>query len=83
MGKVGERADVEPHLLLSGQYGKWSHDGNWYGVPPETELLAGFAKHRVVEHDDGTITVSPSIMVSQGQPDQWHGFLERGVWRLA
>lgn len=34
--------------------------------------------HSVVEHDDGTITVQPSI-VAPG----WHGFLERGIWRLA
>jgi hypothetical protein len=41
----------------------------------------------VVEHEDGTITVSPSILVStsrDGKPlEVWHGFLERGVWRVA
>jgi hypothetical protein len=46
-----------------------------------------------VEHDDGTITLSPSIL---SHPDSaavddagtmqtigtgWHGYLERGVWR--
>lgn len=34
---------------------------------------------RIVEHEDGTITVTPSIM----DPGGWHGFLERGVWRGA
>lgn len=34
--------------------------------------------HTVTEHEDGTITVSPSIFDA---PDGWHGFLERGVWR--
>lgn len=34
----------------------------------------------LVEHDDGTITVSPSIH-DVGTPNGWHGFLERGVWR--
>lgn len=49
--------------------------------------------HEVEEHDDGTITVRPSIlhhdrvrgMQAPGGaiigPDGWHGFLERGVWR--
>jgi Family of unknown function (DUF6527) len=35
--------------------------------------------HRVTEHEDGTITVSPSI--APREPGGWHGFLERGVWR--
>ena len=34
--------------------------------------------HAVTEHEDGTITVSPSIFDA---PDGWHGWLERGVWR--
>jgi hypothetical protein len=34
------------------------------------------AIHSVTEHEDGTITVQPSIVTST-----WHGWLERGVWR--
>jgi hypothetical protein len=41
------------------------------------------SRHDVVEHDDGTITVSPSILVSDASGTQYHGFLERGVWRDA
>lgn len=33
------------------------------------------AIHAVTEHEDGTITVSPSIVTSS-----WHGWLVRGVW---
>ncbi len=34
------------------------------------------------EHDDGTITMSPSILAhADGQHDEWHGYLEAGVWR--
>lgn len=33
----------------------------------------------ITEHDDGSITVSPSIM----DPGGWHGRLERGVWMSA
>jgi hypothetical protein len=33
----------------------------------------------ITEHDDGTISVQPSIM----DPGGWHGFLDRGVWTAA
>ena len=45
--------------------------------------------HTIVEHEDGTITVSPSILIQwsrdQGKTYEqlWHGFIERGVWREA
>lgn len=33
-------------------------------------------------HEDGTITLSPSIWVNKHRdPPGWHGYLERGVWR--
>lgn len=38
----------------------------------------------LTEHEDGTITVSPSIWLkpTPGVDEHgWHGFLERGVWR--
>lgn len=31
--------------------------------------------------EDGTITVSPSILISHWEGRSWHGYLERGVWR--
>ena len=39
--------------------------------------------HQVTEHEDGTITVSPSILVTFPGTDwpQWHGYLEHGVFR--
>lgn len=58
----------------------WKRKGGWYALTPN-ELLANLRKHDVTEEPDGTITVSPSIFVNQGQPVSWHGFLERGVWR--
>lgn len=33
----------------------------------------------ITEHDDGTISVTPSIM----DPGGWHGYLTRGVWEVA
>lgn len=36
----------------------------------------------LTEHDDGTITTSPSILAHPaGDKPGWHGYLERGVWR--
>jgi hypothetical protein len=65
-----------------GDYGRHPGDGHWKGRTPNGHLGA-FDKHEVVEHDDGTITVSPSILVSSDEGELWHGFLERGVWRKA
>jgi hypothetical protein len=41
--------------------------------------------HTFTEHDDGTLTVAPSIGIYGPVGQQWayHGFLERGVWRDA
>ena len=70
-------------FLDPGDYGKL--DGIWYCIPPGNEKLLGCLRgHKVVEHEDGTITVSPSILISYEGGDgnwSWHGFLERGVWR--
>ncbi len=67
-----------PHELLPGEYDKW--DGKWFGIPPGTDLIANLARHKIEEHADGTITVSPSIIVSDGN-EQWHGFLTHGEWK--
>jgi hypothetical protein len=40
--------------------------------------------HTITEHDDGTVTVSPSILATTASHGHdWHGYLERGVWREA
>ena len=79
------RVDKEPHELLSGEYSKWKEDGNWYGMPPGTDHLANLSKHEIIEHDDGTITVQPSILVggydeNLGCWSEWHGYLTKGKW---
>lgn len=59
--------------------------GVWHVRLPNADGLgpgASIGKHDVTEHDDGTISVSPSILVSNPvEGELWHGFLERGVWR--
>jgi len=61
--------------LAEGDYGK-DAEGLWWVRPPRCHsgVLDG---HTVTEHEDGTVTVSPSIH----SPGEWHGYLEHGVWR--
>lgn len=62
----------------------WFYRGHWAGVCPN-DRWCNLKAHAVTEHEDGTVTVSPSILLHGGQPANpewdWHGFLERGVWR--
>ena len=76
----GERTEA-PQPFQPGAYWK-APDGVWRAVTP-SGMYGDLNQHEVTEHDDGTITVSPSILVSTpGQSEHnWHGFLERGVWR--
>lgn len=81
------KVDGEEDFLLRmdkipGAYGS-VNGKDWFCTTPNG-LLGNLGKHTVTEHEDGTITVSPSILVTSGrdhgQPS-WHGYLERGVWR--
>lgn len=44
-------------------------------------------KHTVREHEDGTISVRPgdgstnSILITKSNGQQFHGYIEHGVWR--
>lgn len=74
--------------LEPGQYRRVNGDRGlyWECRPPDWPPSVGgsLAKHEVTEHEDGTITVSPSILSRstwRGEPIEWHGYLERGVWR--
>jgi hypothetical protein len=53
-------------------------DGCWYAMDPTGGIGTILPSiHRIVENDDGTISLSPSLVM----PGGWHGFLERGLWR--
>lgn len=52
--------------LPAGSYGKDSH-GVWCVMTPNGRY-GSLAKHDVVEHEDGTISVSPSILVEAIPP---------------
>jgi hypothetical protein len=68
----------------------------WYIVDPNGEIGSLGYRHTVTEHEDGTISVTPSILADDPRPafeqmggagpgaiagPGWHGFLEHGVWR--
>lgn len=77
--------DERYELLRSLGDGEWARLGDeWFARPPGCPFAASLANHTVTEHDDGTITVSPSILyeVPGYTPSyHYHGFLEHGVWR--
>jgi hypothetical protein len=67
----------------------WHTTGGWQIYLPGCGL-GGLKLHTVVENEDGTITVSPSILITSyatedgirlGKPITRHGFLTKGVWR--
>lgn len=46
--------------------------------------LGDLSNHTVTEHEDGKISVTPSILVTgheDGKSTQVHGYLTNGVWR--
>lgn len=74
---------ASPNMLNAGEYCACQFDDGrvFYACSPDGRL-ANLARHVVTEHDDGTISVSPSILVRGGGDEgEWHGFLERGFWR--
>lgn len=80
----GQRQDgTSPWKLEAGGYCPVERDGRrvWMARTPNGHL-GDLSAHDVTEHDDGTISVSPSILVSNPREGElWHGYLERGVWR--
>ena len=81
MGRVYVEPDTDFLKLGEGDYGQEA-DGSW-SVRPPGQHVGSVRDHTVTEHDDGTITVSPSIRLPnlKGDGDAWHGYLERGEWR--
>lgn len=55
--------------------------GRWWVYLPRAGI-GQLVNHSVTEHEDGTITVSPSIGLHRGGKGlARHGFLIRGKWR--
>jgi hypothetical protein len=75
------RNDIDPIFMKPGDYGKYQ--GRWYCITPEGHL-GDITNHTIIEHEDGTITVKPSILIKDYNIKNniiWHGFLECGIWR--
>lgn len=79
---------TSPHRYEPGDYGWWSEGGAWFCRVPGSAIEEGvpgtgnLSLHDVVEHEDGSITASPSILMEgYGGWSGWHGLLERGHWR--
>lgn len=88
---TGRRLPDGEHPVLPGDY---SHvDGEWWAKPPvpfegaPQQPGRRMGLHVIGVHDDGTITVSPSLLypeITRGEKPpipEWHGYLECGVWR--
>lgn len=61
----------------------WNEENGWWVYLPSFGV-GMLSKHTVVEHEDGTITVTPSILMHRhkdGKPSQCHGYITKGVWR--
>jgi len=96
---VGRRAEHKSDCRLSevepGEYWKDENGHWWVAAPvPKYDSIALFdeiSTWKITEHEDGTITVTPSIFWGMGgypnSPPEWaaahtwHGYLTRGVWR--
>lgn len=83
----GRRNDVPPWDLEAGDYtvrvnADTGERVAWV-VTPNGHGPARLEGWTLTEHEDGTITTSPSILAHPSGPmlPGWHGFLERGVWR--
>jgi hypothetical protein len=86
---IGRRVypnEKEVIILQAGDY-IFDPKGKYWVVKTPNGLVGGIQKHTVMEHEDKTITVSPSILISgYNYPEAegeltWHGYLEKGVWR--
>lgn len=82
----GRRIDIttDKHFVSNMQPGDYGlYEGRWYCCTPKQGFayLTGHSDPsrdwEVTEHEDGTITVKPSI----NQVGRWHGYLEKGIWR--
>lgn len=76
---------VDNHTELFDTPGSWMpvvRDGKpTFLVNTPNGHVGDLSQHEVTAHEDGTITVSPSILVTDDSGELWHGYLERGVWR--
>lgn len=62
-----------------GDYGA-DYLGRWWARAPGMKAAGNLDDHEVTEHENGTISVEPSIL---SYDDSYHGYLRLGVWSEA
>ena len=77
MSEITEGRRIEDDSTSFRLWDYWKEGDTWFAYCPAG--VGSLGGHDVTEHEDRTITVSPSILVT-GE-DEWHGYLERGIWR--
>lgn len=84
--RVAPVKNADGSELTEDQRAQWWNKPYWMACSPNGHV-GNLVNHQVTEHEDGTITVSPSIRIylpkTEERPEKelWHGYLERGVWR--
>lgn len=72
---------VQPGDYWRPEYGGRQPSEWWFRDP--LGAMGRITKHSVEEHEDGTITVRPSILCDRPGQSSYHGWLTRGVWTSA
>jgi len=74
----------DPDAAQPRDYGRTLDNGEWvWRCRTPNGLYGVLSQHQVTEHQDGTITVEPSILCEwphSEHPVIWHGYLKAGVW---
>lgn len=80
----GTRLPDGPHSFFDSPKGAYWKDGDdWFCVTPSGHYGI-LTAHTITEHEDGTITVHPSIGISYpGEEFLYHGWLKNGIWEDA
>lgn len=78
--RIYPETETDHFSFQLGDYGQ-SLDGHWWIRPPRGSMGV-LDNHEIIEHEDGTISVSPSILLEgSDEKSSWHGYLEKGIWR--
>ena len=81
----GTRLPDDKIPLNPGEYAlfhRQNGDEAWLCNPPNGAGPGSLEQHVVAVHEDGTISVTPSIQFNKNHPElpQWHGHLIKGSW---
>lgn len=80
-GLTATRTEGYPPPALRASLCLWKHPGDGYFLMFPNGVVGALRGHQITEHEDGTITASPSIRIQSHLAPEIHGYLERNVWR--